>query len=105
MAHPRVAGPSPGAAQRGWGRRLLSPRGSGRGWRGLRVVSHCQAQLEPEALSTSGELCPVLASSVQERQEAMGEGPVEATKNDEGSGTSSLWGETVGARAVQSTDD
>lgn len=28
MAHPRVAGPSPGAAQRGWGRRLLSPLGA-----------------------------------------------------------------------------
>lgn len=55
--------------------------------------------------SASGELCPVLASSTQGRQGAMSEGPAEATKNDERFGTSSLLGDTVGARPVQSRDN
>lgn len=60
--------------------------------------------LEREAPSPSGELCPGLTSG-QERQGAMGKGPAEATKNDEGSETSSLWGETVGARPVPVSRD
>lgn len=52
MAHPGVAGPGPGAAQRPWGRRLVSPRGAGEAGGGYaRCVSgRPSGRLEREAL-------------------------------------------------------
>ena len=53
--------------------------------------------------ATSGVLCPVLGSSVQERGN-FSDSPVEG-QNDEGPGASPLWGKAERPGAVQPGED
>lgn len=50
-------------------------------------------------------MCPVLGSSVRERQGATGEGLVEGHKDDCGSGASLLQGKIAGAGPVYSREE
>jgi len=49
----------------------------------------------------SGVLCPVLGSSVQERQETSRENSVKGCRNDEGPGAFPLWGNSKKLGSVQ----
>ena len=55
--------------------------------------------------ATSGVLCPVLGSLVQEKQGATGMSPVEGHKDDEGPGASPIREKAERPGAVQSGED
>lgn len=59
----------------------------------LREVKTCLSRGTPLLSSsegTSGKFCPILGSSVQERKDVTGGGPVESQEDDETSGASLL---------------
>ena len=60
---------------------------------------HCPGE------ASSGVLCPVLGSALQERWRATGESPAESYKDGEGTGTSPLRSEAEGAGLVQPEEE
>ena len=60
---------------------------------------HCPSK------ASSGVLCSVLGSPLQERWRATGESPAEGCKDDEGTGASVLWGKAERAGLVQPEEE
>ena len=73
--------------------------------RGQQVEGGSLSPLHCPSEASSGVLCPVPGSPVQERCRATGGSPVEGYKDGEGTGTSLLWGEAEGAGLVQPEEE